>query len=111
MCETTATHLGAGRGVPDHDQVVVRSADDAQPVRGERDRKHRTRVARERQHLDAMQDALVQMTDTTGGASVQAQDTTQDVHRPPTSVLQVEALPVVVGRFLSGWDARRQQSG
>ena len=67
-----AAHLGAGRGVPDYDQVVMSSADDAHPIRGERDRGDRVRVARERQHLDAMQDASVQMTDTTGGASVHA---------------------------------------
>ena len=71
-----AAHLGAGGGVPDHNQVVIRSADDAHPIRGECDRGDRARVARERQHLDAMQDTSVQMTDATGDASVHMTDTT-----------------------------------
>jgi hypothetical protein len=44
-------YLGAGRGVPDLDEAVQRPADDALPIRSERDRGHVGRVTHQRSHL------------------------------------------------------------
>jgi len=44
-------HLGALVGVPDLDELVVRPADDAFPIRRERDRGHEVRVPRQGAHL------------------------------------------------------------
>jgi len=46
-----AAHLGSGRGVPDHHEVVKRPADDAIAVRGEIDGLHPVRVTHQRAHL------------------------------------------------------------
>ena len=46
-----AAHLGPGLGVPDLDELINRSADDAIPVWGESDGQHHVRVTHQRVHL------------------------------------------------------------
>ena len=46
-----AAHLDTGLGVPDLDELVIRPADDASAVRGERDGQHGVRMTHKRAHL------------------------------------------------------------
>ena len=75
-------HLGALVGVPDLDELVARPADDAFPVRRDRDRGHRVRVTRQ----GALLPIALNSDQINATTRVQPSPKSQKLIAPPTGV-------------------------